>query len=181
MLYIPWLARKQYSFSPHFAAFNITKKVTCKQMFCYFWHIMTNNIYAKVRIHFVNSFCKVTAPRFWPRYSTSDVFWIFIQSVPYFFRKIFIIFFIIFKFWNAWSWCSCYVFNVLFIFFSWNCATIFGIVACFFWSSCVLTTSATITFGVFDDSLTYFEFVTYWCLVWRSRYGLFFDLNSKDI
>ena len=43
-------------------------------MFCYFWHGMTNKIYARVRTHFVNYFCKVTAPGFWQRYSTSDIF-----------------------------------------------------------------------------------------------------------
>ena len=37
------IAQKEYSLPLHFTAFNIT-------MFCCFWHIMTNRIYAAVRI-----------------------------------------------------------------------------------------------------------------------------------
>ena len=79
-------------------------------MFCCFWHGMANRIYATVRIHFVNCFCKVTAPSFSERYSASDIFWIFIQCFPYFFWKMFILL-INFEFWRAWSWCNWYVFK----------------------------------------------------------------------
>ena len=102
---------------PHPAAPNTTRKLTCKQICPCFWHGMTNKTYATVRIHFANYFCNVTAQSFWQRYSASDIFWIFIKCFPYFFRKIFIVFFINFEFWNAWSWCNYCVFDVAFIFF----------------------------------------------------------------